>query len=244
MKKTVIITGGSKGIGLGLVKEYSKNGYRVISISRTKNPKQIDVEQYQCDISNIENIENVMIEIFSELENKVDKITLINNAGYLGDINSIEEIEPSNINYTISINLIAPIVFCSQFIKFTKKIACKKQIINISSGAAVSPYESWSMYCSSKAGLDMLTKVVSKEQSNVENNVDIVSIYPGVVETNMQETIRKTPENKFRFKSKFVDLFENGELYTTKYVAVKIFELDNLGQLENGNIIDLRSLEK
>lgn len=243
MENVLIITGGSKGIGLGLTKEYHKNGYRIISISRTKIEKLDSVEQYQCDITNIEKIEETLVEIFSQLDDKATKnITLINNAGNLGQVNTLEHIEPSDIQYTISVNLIAPLIINSQFIKLTKNWKCKKQIFNISSGAAINAYESWAMYCTSKAGIDMMTKVVSKEQNDIENGVSIVSIYPGVVDTDMQSKIRKTSKENFKSVQRFVDLHEHGELFTPKEVAKKIYNLDITGELTNGRILDIRNI--
>ena len=177
MDNVLIITGGNKGIGYGLSKEYHKNGYRVISIARSKIKKLYALEQYQCDLSKTETIESVVNEIFSHLDKENTKIlTLINNAGDLGTVNTLENITPDAINYTIKVNLIAPLILSSLFIKLSKGWQCKKKIINISSGAAINPYESWSLYCSSKAGVDMMTKVLSKEQKEIKNGVKIVSI--------------------------------------------------------------------
>ena len=243
MEKIVIITGGSKGLGLGLAKQYHKQGYRVISISRSKIERLYSVEQYKCDLSKSENIEIVFNEIFSQLDiENTEKITLINNAGYLGEVNTIENIQPSDINYALSVNLIAPLILTSQFIKHTKNTTAKKQVFNISSGAAVSAYESWAMYCSSKAGLDMMTKVVSKEQENYTNGVSVVSIYPGVVDTDMQAELRNTPKEQFKQLAKFKDLHEKGKLYSPTYVAKIIYNLDKKGELTNGRILDIRNL--
>ncbi len=243
MENILIITGGSKGLGLGLAKEYHRNGYRIISISRSKIKKFYAFEQYQCDVSDVKSIEETMIEIFSHLDKSQTKnITLINNAGTLGTVNTLEHIEPTEINYTINVNLVAPLVFCSQFIKLTKNWNCKKQLFNISSGAAINPYESWAMYCSSKAGLDMITKVIAKEQKELKNGVSIVSIYPGVVETAMQVQLRKTPKEKFKSVQRFIDLYEHGDLFTPKQVAEKIYRLDKSGELKNGRILDIRTI--
>ena len=242
MKNILIITGGSKGIGLGLAKEYHKNGYRIISISRSKIEKLYSVEQYQCDITNIEKIEETFVEIFSQLDSTIIKnITLINNAGNLGEVNTIEHIKPSDIQYTISVNLIAPLIINSQFIKLTQGFDCKKQIFNISSGAAVNAYESWAMYCTSKAGVDMMTKVISKEQKELKNGVSIVSIYPGIVDTDMQAQARNTPKENFKSVQRFIDFYEHGELFTPKQVAKKIYHLDITGELKNGRILDVRN---
>jgi benzil reductase ((S)-benzoin forming) len=242
MEKIVIITGGSKGIGLGLAKEYHKNGYRVISIARSKIEKFYGVEQYQCDLSKPETIECVCKEIFKHLDKEsTNNLTLINNAGVLGTINTLENLEPLDISHTLQVNLIAPSILTSQFIKLSKDWNCKKTVINISSGAAVNPYESWSMYCASKSGIDMMTKVISKEQKDLKNGISIVSIYPGVVDTAMQLEIRNTPKENFKSAQRFIDFHEKGELFTPKQVAEKIYKLDNSGQLKNGRILDVRN---
>ena len=242
MEKILIITGGSKGLGLGLAKEYHKNGYRVISISRSKAEKLYFEEQYQCDLSKTETIESVIKEIFSHLDKKnTQQLTLINNAGDLGTVNTLENLTPLEISYTIQVNLTAPMILSSQFIKLAQDWNCRKQIINISSGAAVNPYESWVMYCASKAGLDMMTKVVSKEQKELANGVSIVSIYPGIVDTDMQEKARNTPKEHFKAVQRFIDFYEHGNLVSPKQVAQKIYHLDVEGELKNGRILDVRN---
>ncbi|MBN4082941.1 SDR family NAD(P)-dependent oxidoreductase, partial [bacterium AH-315-A23] len=175
-------------------------------------------------------------------QHNISNLTLINNAGYLGTINTIENLTPVDISYTIQVNLIAPLVLNSLFIKLSKDWSCKKQLLNISSGAAITPYESWTMYCASKAGIDMMTKVISKEQSALNNGVSIVSIYPGIVDTNMQTEIRNTPKENFKSIQKFIDLYNQGELLTPKEVAEKIYRLDNSGELKNGQILDIRNV--
>ena len=243
MEKIVIITGASRGLGLGFAKEYHKNGYRVISISRTKIKKLYTVEQYQCDLSIISEIEKTITEIFTHLDNvNATQLTLINNAGNLGTVNTLENIDPQDISYTVQVNLIAPLILNSLFIKLSKNWNCKKKIINISSGAAINPYESWTMYCASKAGIDMMTKVVSKEQKEMKNGVDIISLYPGIVDTEMQAKARNTPKENFKSVQRFIDFYEHGELSTPKQVAEKIYDLDASGELKNGLILDIRTV--
>jgi benzil reductase ((S)-benzoin forming) len=243
MEKIVIITGGSRGLGYGLSEEYHKNGYRVISIARSKVEKLYSLEQYQCDLSKTENIEDIITEVFSHLDKtNTSNLTLVNNAGNLGAVNTLENIDPSDINYTIKVNLTAPLILSSQFIKLSQGWDCKKQILNISSGAAINPYESWAMYCSSKAGLDMMTKVISKEQKEIKNGVSIVSIYPGIVDTDMQAKARNAPKENFKSVQRFIDFYKNGDLFTPQQVAEKIYLLDISGELKNGRILDVRNI--
>ena len=243
MEKILIITGGNKGLGLGLSKFYNNKGYHIISISRDMNGDATFIDHYPCDLSKHETIKPVLNHIFSHIDKElISEITLINNAGYLGEINTLDKLEPEEIAYPIKLNLIAPLVLTSTFIDLTRDWNCKKQIFNISSGAAVNAYESWAMYCSSKAGLDMMTKVVAKEQDNIENGVSIASIYPGIVDTNMQTNIRSTSDENFKHKEKFVSFYKEGKLYSPEFVAEKIYELDKSGKLPNGTIIDIRDI--
>ena len=88
----------------------------------------------------------------------------------------------------------------------------------------------------------MMTKVVSKEQEETINGVSIVSIYPGVVDTDMQAKIRSTSPKEFKSVKKFKELHENNQLLTPSFVAKKIIELDNKGELTNGRILDIRKV--
>ena len=65
-----------------------------------------------------------------------------------------------------------------------------KRVVSISSGAGKKPYPGWGAYCTAKAGLDMLTRCVGVEQMNQPHPVEIYSIAPGVVDTDMQREIR------------------------------------------------------
>ena len=100
---------------------------------------------------------------------------------------------PLEIVRNIQINLTAPAVLLSGFIRHTQNWKMRKLVLNISSGAAVRPYFGWSAYCASKAGLEHFSRCAALEQKSRENPVTILSINPGVIDTSMQEKIRKTP---------------------------------------------------
>ncbi len=236
----IIITGGSKGIGKALAEKYALEKYRVFSIARSISNSEKTTE-IEADLSAINEATKALKTIFNQIDKKnISSITLLNNAGRLGKISTLENLEPKDIAKTIQLNTTTPFVLSGQFIKETQNWNCKKQIINISSGAATKPYEGWSVYCTSKAALDMTTKAIAAEQNEIENGVKCVAIYPGVVDTNMQTYIRKTDESDFKNVQRFKDLKENNELYTPDFVAEKIFTIDVENQLENGDIIDIR----
>ncbi len=242
MEKIAIITGGSRGLGKAFCKKYNENGYEVFSIARTKSDLK-NITQISCDLNKTEEVSSVFTKLFTEIaQKKASKIILINNAGTLGTIAPIEKNSPKSIATAIQINVTAVLQITALFIKNTQSFKGLKKVISISSGAAISPYEGWSVYCSSKSAIDMMTKVVAKEQENVENAVSISAIYPGVVATQMQETIRKTSKENFKSIDKFISLYENKQLLSPKYVAEKVFYLENKNILKSGDIIDIRNV--
>jgi len=240
--KVLIITGGSKGIGKAIATKYALENWTVFTIARsTTNSTQYT--ELTADLSDPTQAAVVLNTIFSQIQSeKISEITLINNAGSLGKIAVLENISTEVLTKTMQLNSIAPLLLSSQFIHCTKNWTCTKQLINISSGAANNPYAGWATYCTSKAGLDMMTRTIAAEQQAAENGVCCVSIHPGVVATQMQENIRKTSEKDFKDVQRFIDLHENNQLYTPEFVANKLFELATKAQLNNGEIIDLRNL--
>jgi NAD(P)-dependent dehydrogenase (short-subunit alcohol dehydrogenase family) len=98
-------------------------------------------------------------------------------------------------------------------------------ILNISSGAANTAIDGWSVYCSTKAALDMFSKVIAEEKSGVK----VLSIAPGKVDTEMQSKIRKSNEKDFKKLADFVEFKNKGELTSSKNVAIAYLKiLDNI----------------
>jgi benzil reductase ((S)-benzoin forming) len=242
-KKIAIITGGSKGIGAALVRTYVKHGFSVFSLSRTAAHPHPAVTSLLVDLSDPTdalNVLNPLLERISRLE--LSEIVFINNAGSLGDIAPIEKNTPESIQKTIALNTTTPICLSSSFVKKLKDCKTSKRILNISSGAAKKPYEGWTVYCSSKAGLDMATRTMALEQNSEKEPVKINGIYPGIVETGMQHQIRNKSEKEFKNVKRFIELKNNDGLLTPTEVAKKIFHLDTDAILENGAIVDIRQL--
>jgi len=236
MRKILIITGGSKGIGKGIIEAYLNKGFQVFSISRTRNDEFAAVTQIEFDLSKTDGIKGLLTGIFENFKSaEIEKITLINNAGTLGQIGKIEDI--SDIEKTVQLNTVAPLILTSTFISLTKNWTCEKKIINISSGAAQKPYHGWSIYCATKAAIDMMTKTVAVEQDSVENGVKIIAIYPGVVDTEMQAQIRQSDKESFANIDRFLELKATNSLADATTVGRQIFAIDQDNAVENGALI-------
>ena len=162
---------------------------------------------------------------------------LINNAASIGEINSLNLKSNENIINEYNLNIIAPTLLCKKFIYQYRNI--KKLILNISSGAAKNAIASWSIYCASKSALDMLTNVIDKENHFM---LDVFSVHPGIVNTNMQKTIRNTNPKFFPEINKFKSYYKNNELENVTMVSKKLyFIIKNTKQFET-NIISIRDI--
>ncbi|RZL50179.1 MAG: SDR family NAD(P)-dependent oxidoreductase [Pedobacter sp.] len=236
MRNILIITGGSKGIGKGIVEAYQIKGYEVFSISRSKNEKLQNIHQIEFDLSKTDGIKAVLSSVIEKISaNKPKKITLINNAGTLGKIGRIEDIE--DIEHTVSLNTIAPLILTSTFISLTKDWKCKKHIISISSGAAQKPYYGWTVYCATKAAIDMMTQTIAIEQESIEKGIKIIAIYPGVVDTEMQGQIRQSDKKDFANIDRFLELKASNSLANATTVGKQIFAIDHDESVQNGALI-------
>lgn len=235
-----IITGGSKGIGRALVDHYASQNYKVYSLSRS-HEKHEKFTQVSVDLTDISAAEHIFESVLAEIRDlEVTSLSLINNAGRLGNIKHLENLRPEDISKSFQLNVTSAFVLSSLFIEFGKAYSCSKKILNISSGAASSAYAGWSVYCASKAAIDMLTSTIAIEQKNKENPVYSYGIRPGVVDTEMQTQIRSTNAEDFENVDKFKELKENDQLYKPEYVAQRIFDILNSDQMKSGETIDLR----
>ena len=233
MQKVALITGTGSGIGKALAKLLLSENYLVFGYSRTNQIENKNFTFTKIDLSNIEEVQKLR---FPDIDLASD-LLLVNNAATIGSILPIHKKKNEEILREYNLNIISPTLLSRKFIN---NYANKRLLINISSGAANNPIPSWSTYCATKSGLDMLTKVIHKEK---HENLKIFSIHPGVVNTNMQEEIRKSDANFFPIKQQFIDYYNRNELFSVDFVALKIFQIIAKNEDLNEIILNLRDSE-
>ena len=194
--KTVLITGASRGIGAAAARVFAEAGANVALIARSTADIAYLAQEIgaraiaiPCDVSKYVEVSAAVattIAAFGQLD------VLINNAGVVDPIGHLQDTDPEKWGRAIDINLKG--VMYGLHAAIPAMIAQGGgTIINISSGAAHGPVEGWSAYCSSKAGVYMLTRAADLEAR--DKGMRIMGLSPGTVATQMQREIKASGIN-------------------------------------------------
>jgi|TARA_R110000782_G_scaffold270486_1_gene372035 benzil reductase ((S)-benzoin forming) len=232
------ITGSSKGLGKALTELLLTDEKNVVyGVSRTNNISHRQFQHLKIDLTDLDAVKQFQ---FPELKNTTS-ITLVNNAGIVGDIKYLGNLDCDKIISTYNLNLITPTLLINQLLK-TYNNGVKKLVLNISSGAGRSPIDGWNVYCATKAGLDMLSLVFKEEINSKNLNINVLSLAPGIIDTSMQEEIRKADETNFSNIERFIEYKNNGDLADPTSTAKLIAKFISDKTLQEKTICSVRDI--
>lgn len=233
----VLITGSSKGIGEALSLHYLKSGHNVLGISRTVSEETQKFSSYQhifADFSDLDNLEKIFDDSLNEIED-LDLVVL--NAGVLGKVADMKDSSIQEIKHVMDVNVWSNKILIDSLIE---NIAEIKQIVGISSGAAVSGNRGWNSYSISKAALNMLVDLYSKELTNTH----ISALAPGIIDTQMQDYVAsiKNVEN-YPTMQRLQAAKGTDDMPPPHKVADKLAEaFENLYSFPSGSFADVRNM--
>lgn len=208
-KKVVLITGGSRGIGLGIAKSLAArsyglaiNGMRgekdVLPILNNLRALGVDVIYCQGNISLTEDRQRIIEKVkssFGQLN------VLINNAGIVPDERK-DILEASEFSYerVMKTNLQGPYFLSQEIAKWMIQqkdadIKYEGSIINVSSVSATIASVNRGEYCLSKAGIAMMTKLFAVRLA--EYNIPVYEIRPGIIKTDMTAAVQEKYDKLF-----------------------------------------------
>lgn len=182
-KRTVLITGGTSGIGLELAKQLHQRGNTVIVTGRDQ--EKLDaakralrvVHTFKSDVSDpgaIAALHDSVLAQFPALD------TLVNNAGIMRNLNLNQDRDLNDVTREIEINLSGPVRMVQQFLPHlkTRKGAL---IVNVSSGLAFVPFPASPVYCATKAAIHSFTQSLRVQLDGT--SVTVIELAPPGVET-------------------------------------------------------------
>ena len=199
MKKLIVVTGGTKGIGKAVIEKFAAEGFAIATCSRNENNlKKLQQEIYEkfpdnnfffhkADLSKKQEV----VDFAQFVKNKNLPIEiLVNNAGIFipGQIHTEKE---GVLEMMMDINLFSVYYLTRQFIGEMKQRR-SGHIFNLCSTASIIPYANGGAYCISKFALLGMTKVLREEMK--EHDVRVTAILPGATLTASWEGAGLPPE--------------------------------------------------
>jgi len=230
--RNILITGVGSGLGEALAKEYLENGDRVYAIGKSI-PKKLDHYPhfffFPYDLSKTF-ILQASIQEFIE-KHSFDVVIL--NAGILGEIQELSKTDLMLAKEVMEINVWAN----KELIDLLSTHSHVKQIIGISSGAALNGSKGWGAYSLSKTALNMLLSVYAKELPEIH----FTALAPGVIRTPMvQHIIDEVDDSVFPSAKQL----KSGHIQTAQEAAKHLITIfPQLLEYESGSFLDVRTMD-
>jgi NAD(P)-dependent dehydrogenase (short-subunit alcohol dehydrogenase family) len=200
--RVALITGAGRGIGAAAAVELARLGFiPVLAVRDTATAVDVcaqltaagyDHRLVRCDVADFKQAQDAVdtaLKAFGRLD------VLVNNAATVDPIARLADSDPAAWARAIQVNLTGPYNLARAALQALMASPCPA-LINVSTGAAHAPREGWSAYCSSKAGLVMLTRAIDLEMGpGAGGTLHAYGFQPGLVDTAMQVRIRASGIN-------------------------------------------------
>lgn len=233
----VVVTGASSGIGRSVAEAALAAGRQVATCSRRPGPGR----HLAVDLSDPSAWPGVARWLDDLVTGHAwSNVVLVHAAGTLEPIGFAGEVDPTAYAANVLLNAASPQVLGDAFLRSMGGVAATGVLLLVSSGAAHSPRAGWTSYCAGKAAVDQWARAAGLEQDQRGGRVRVLSVAPGVVETDMQAKIRATAGRDFPEVDRFVALHEAGQLRRPDDVARQLLDLVERDDVANGAVLDLR----
>ncbi|MGV2988548.1 SDR family oxidoreductase [Vibrio sp. E150_011] len=207
MKKRILVTGATSGIGYALAIELCAKGHEVVATGR--NMKKLDELHAATGCHTIAADLGVVDEALAMFEAASQHLggldVLINNAGMISRKCSIEEFTLEEYDEQYAINLRAPSLLCREALKVMKPQQ-HGQIINVISTVAKRANATMSIYTAMKQGLAGFSAILMKEAQ--PHGIKVTSLFPGGTDTNFREADRPEYMNPVSVAKTIAQLLE------------------------------------
>ena len=231
-----IVTGHTRGLGAAIAAELAGRGVAVLGIARGPGSAP-GVEHAQVDMADPAALQAWLASgALRDFLGDCRQALLVNNAGVVTPVGPLAAQDPADIMRAVALNVAAPLALAAALVQAAPQ--AERRILHVSSGAGRSAYPGWSVYCATKAALDLHARAV---QLDADPQVRICSLAPGVIDTDMQATIRATPDANFPLRQRFVDLKDSGTLVAPADCARALVDYLLAPQFGHEAVDDLRN---
>ena len=242
-----ILTGASRGLGAAIAERLLQRGSALLTMSRHPNPSLdakaaetgTPLEQWAIDLADGV-AASKRLEAWLASQHSFSSATLINNAALAGKPGPIGEADATALSAVLRVGLEAPILLTRAFLRATRGWGVPCKVLNISSGAGKTPLGGTAAYCAVKAGLDHFSRVVALDEAHGRDGAMIVSLAPGVIDTDMQSELRDSDVKVFPDQPRFAAMKNEGKLSSTSDAASKVIAFLERPDFGSHPVVDVR----
>ncbi|MFC3683267.1 SDR family NAD(P)-dependent oxidoreductase [Hydrogenophaga luteola] len=236
MQDLVILTGASRGLGLAMARQLVAPGRPLLCLSRHANAelselaqaRKATVLQWNVDLADPAPVATRLQQWLWQLDApSLASATLINNAGVIPEIAPLEHCPPDGIARALRVGLEAPMLLTAAFLNASGAWVDAgwrgpRKVLNISSGLGRRPMAAQAPYCAAKAGMDHFSRCVALDEERRAHGARIVSLAPGVIDTDMQTQLRAGDPAGFPDHQRFVELQRQQQLTSPEDAAAQV----------------------
>lgn len=248
-----IVTGASRGMGAAIAAQLLQPAHVLLGISRSTNAElaaeaarlQTPFEQWPRDLAQ-------PVPVADELEawlrrfdpSRFDEAVLINNAGVITRPGPLDECSNAELSAALRVGLEAAMLLSASFLRATRCWRAQSQrrlkILNISSGLGRRAMAGAAPYCAAKAGMDHFSRAAALDEAHRDSGTRVVSLAPGVIDTDMQVQLRAADRAGFPDQGNFVQLQASGQLSSPHDAAARVLAYLRRADFGANPIADVR----
>lgn len=253
--RLVILTGASRGLGAALAEQLLDSTTVMLCLSRGRHPTlaqrataaQVQLEEWPRDLAHSVGVSEEVEQWLRGFDaHRFDRAVLINNAGVIPTVGPSDACTAAELSAALRVGLESAILLTAGFLRATGAWRADRRVLNISSGLGRRAMAGSALYCAAKAGMDHFSRAVALDEAHRAASgrgtaARIVSLAPGVVDTDMQAQLRAADSTGFPGQAYFTQQHASGLLVSAQDTATRILAYLDRADFGAEPVADIRT---
>lgn len=253
-----IVTGASRGMGEAIAAQLLAPDRLVIGLSRGRSAAldeaarrlglgEAQLQQWQVDLATPAPVAESLRDWLRAIDPaRLESLELINNAALLNPPGPVEAVPLAELATALRVSLEAPLLLSAAVLEATGAWTAKRRILNISSGLGRRAMAGSAGYCAAKAGMDNLSRAMALDEAHKAAQgrpaAQIVSLAPGIIDTDMQVQLRSAAGDGFPDRGTFAGFKSEGLLASPEQAAARVIAVLRRADFGQQVLADVRDL--